>query len=143
MSDQTSANIVINAESGPIMEVIADLAGYPEWTSGIDAVEIHGSDDAGRPTSATFKGSVGPVKDSYTVAYDWADAEVRWGLTKGEALRNLQGVYKCTDRGDGSTLVEYRLEIDLAIPMVGLLRRRGEKAVVESALKGLKRRVEG
>jgi ribosome-associated toxin RatA of RatAB toxin-antitoxin module len=125
------------------MDVIADLASYPQWTSGIDAVEIHGSDEAGRPLSATFRGSVGPVKDSYTVAYDWSDAEVRWSLTKGEALKDLQGVYICTGRGDGSTLVQYRLELDLAIPMIGMLRRRGEKAVVESALKGLKRRVEG
>ena len=58
-------------------------------------------------------------------------------------LNDLQGTYTCTDLGDGTTHVEYSLAVDLAIPVVGMLRRRGEKVIVDSALKGLKRRAEG
>ncbi len=125
------------------MQVIADVETYPEWISGLETATRHGSDEDGRPAEATFHGSLGPVKDSYTVAYDWAPEEVSWWLTKGEALKDLHGTYTCTDQGDDTTMVEYRLEIELAIPVVSILRRRGEKVVVDSALKGLKRRVEG
>lgn len=125
------------------MAAIADVEAYPEWVSGLDTVITHDSDEAGRPMSATFHGNLGLVRDAYTVAYDWSDSEVSWHLTQGEALKDLHGTYVCTDLGDGSTRVEYRLEVELAIPVVGMLRRRGEKVIVDSALKGLKKRVEG
>ena len=143
MPEQTSSSIVIAALPGPIMDTIADVEAYPEWVQGLDGAVAHSVDDEGRPNSATFHGNLGLVKDSYTVDYDWADTKVSWWLTKGEAIRDLHGTYTCTDQGDGTTLVEYRLDVELAIPVVSMLRRRGEKMIVDSALKGLKRRVEG
>lgn len=125
------------------MDVIADVENYPEWISGLEHVIVNGADDAGRPMAATFHGNLGLVRDSYTVAYAWGDADVTWHLTEGEKLTGLDGHYICTDLGDGTTEVEYRLAVELAVPVVGMLRRRGEKVIVDSALKGLKRRVEG
>jgi ribosome-associated toxin RatA of RatAB toxin-antitoxin module len=141
--EQTHSSIVIQAAPAAIMRVIADVEDYGDWISGVDQVVVHAKDDEDRPLSATFHGSMGLIKDSYTVDYDWADTEVSWWLTKGEALKDLHGTYRCTDRGDGGTDVEYRLDVELAVPMVSMLRKRGEKMIVDSALKGLKRRVEG
>lgn len=143
MAEQTHSSIVIAADPADIMAVIADVEAYPDWISGVDAATAHAVDDAGRPLEATFHGNLGLVKDSYTVAYDWGDTEVSWWLTRGEALKDLHGTYLCADQGDGTTQVEYRLEVELAVPVVSMLRRRGEKIIVDSALKGLKRRVEG
>ena len=72
----------------------------------------------------------------------WAETEVSWHLTKGEMLHDLQGTYTCMDLGDGTTRVEYSLAVEFAVPVIGMLRRRGEKVIVDSALKGLKRRAE-
>ena len=36
----------------------------------------------------------------------------------------------------------YSLEVDLAIPMIGMLKRKAEKVIIDAALKGLKKRVE-
>ena len=36
----------------------------------------------------------------------------------------------------------YRLAVDLSIPMIGMLRRKAEKVIIDTALKGLKKRVE-
>ena len=47
-----------------------------------------------------------------------------------------------TDNGNGTTTVEYRLAVDVKIPMIGMLKRKAEKVIVETALKGLKKRVE-
>ena len=134
---------MIAADAADIMDIIADVETYEEWIPGIDSAVAHDQDDSGRPAEATFTGNLGLVKDSYTVAYDWADFEVSWHLTQGDKLHDLHGTYTCTDLGDGTTEVAYSLEVELAIPVVGMLRRRGEKVIVDSALKGLKRRAEG
>ena len=47
-----------------------------------------------------------------------------------------------TDLGDGSTDVTYRLALDVSIPLIGMLKRKGEKILIDAALKGLKKRVE-
>jgi hypothetical protein len=38
--------------------------------------------------------------------------------------------------------VTYRLRVDVSIPMIGMLKRRAEKVIIDTALKGLKQRVE-
>ncbi len=143
MAELTESSIVIAADVAGIMDIIADVEAYGEWIPGIEKVTAAGVDSDGRPAEATFTGNLGLIKDTYSVAYDWADTEVSWHLTKGEMLHDLHGTYTCTDLGDGTTEVEYRLAVELAVPVIGMLRRRGEKVIVDSALKGLKRRAEG
>ncbi|HBK38679.1 MAG TPA: cyclase, partial [Actinobacteria bacterium] len=46
------------------------------------------------------------------------------------------------DSGNGTTTVYYRLQVDVKIPMIGMLKRKAEKVIVDTALKGLKARVE-
>lgn len=133
---------MIAADPAEIMDIIADVEAYGEWIPGIDRVTAHDVNGDGRPGAATFAGNLGLIKDQYTVAYDWDETEVSWYLTEGQMLNDLHGTYTCSDRGDGTTEVSYALEVDLAVPVVGMLRRRGEKVIVDSALKGLKKRAE-
>ncbi len=37
----------------------------------------------------------------------------------------------------------YQLAVDLAIPMLGMFKRKAEKVIMDTALKELKKRVEG
>ena len=37
----------------------------------------------------------------------------------------------------------YRLTVDLKIPMLGMLQRKAEKVIIDTALKELKKRGEG
>jgi hypothetical protein len=75
--------------------------------------------------------------------YDWdGDRKVSWTLTKGDMLTAMDGAYELTDNGDGSTTVDYRLAVDIKIPMIGMIKRKAEKVIVDTALKGLKKRVE-
>ena len=43
---------------------------------------------------------------------------------------------------DGATEVTYELTVDVRIPLIGMVKRKGEKRITDSALKGLKRHVE-
>ena len=52
-----------------------------------------------------------------------------------------EGSYTLVGDEHGTT-VTYALAVDLTIPMIGLLRRKAEKVIIDTALNGLKRRVE-
>ena len=86
----------------------------------------------------------GVVKDTYTLEYTWhGDDSVSWTLVEAQMLTAMDGSYQLTDQGESGTRVEYVLTLDLKMPMIGLLRRKAEKVVTDTALKELKRRVEG
>ncbi len=143
MADQTASSIVIDAPRDVIMEVISDFAAYPDWAHGVKVVEVRESDADGRAISVYFELDANPIKGWYTLRYDWVDDElVSWTLSEGSMLRGLDGAYELVEAADGSTEVTYRLAVDLAMPMIGMLKRKAEKVIIDTALKGLKKRVE-
>jgi ribosome-associated toxin RatA of RatAB toxin-antitoxin module len=143
MAEQTSSSIVVDAPPADVMAVIADFESYPEWAKGVQKAEIVEPGTGDRAEQVYFALDVSPIKDEYTLAYDWdGDREVVWTLVEGNMLRALDGAYTLVDRGDGSTEVTYRLALDVSIPLIGMLKRKGEKILIDAALKGLKKRVE-
>jgi ribosome-associated toxin RatA of RatAB toxin-antitoxin module len=143
MAEQTSSSIVVDAPPADVMAVIADFESYPEWAKGVQKAEVVEPGTGDRADQVYFALDVSPIKDEYTLAYDWdGDREVTWTLVEGNMLRALDGAYTLVDQGDGSTEVTYRLALDVSIPLIGMLKRKGEKILIDTALKGLKKRVE-
>ena len=143
MAEQTSSSIVVDAPPADVMAVIADFESYPQWARGVQKAEVVEPGTGDRAKQVYFALDVSPIKDEYTLAYDWdGDREVTWYLVEGNMLRALDGAYTLVDRGDGSTEVTYRLALDVSIPLIGMLKRKGEKILIDAALKGLKKRVE-
>ena len=143
MAEQTSSTIVVDAEPAAVMAVIADFPAYPEWAKGVQVAEVNEVGIDGRAEQVFFSLDVPPIKDEYTLAYDWdGDRQVTWTLVRGKMLKSLDGAYVLEDLGDGSTKVTYRLALDVSIPLIGMLKRKGEKILIDTALKGLKKRVE-
>jgi ribosome-associated toxin RatA of RatAB toxin-antitoxin module len=143
MADQASSNITVNAGKSAVMAVIADFESYPEWASMIRKVTVDETGPDGRGTVVSFTLDAGVLKDEYTLAYDWqGDDRVDWHLVKGKSLKSQDGSYALAE-SDGTTTVTYRLSVDLNIPMLGMFKRKAEKVIMDTALKGLKKRVEG
>jgi ribosome-associated toxin RatA of RatAB toxin-antitoxin module len=143
MAEQTTSSIVVQAAPGAVMDVIADFAAYPEWVKGMKTAETLATGPDGRAEKVRFVLDVPPIKDDYTLAYVWdGDRKVSWTLVDGTLLRTLDGAYILRDLGDGSTEVTYQLALDVSIPLIGMLKRKGEKILIETALRGLKTRVE-
>lgn len=143
MPEQTTSSIVIDATPQAVMAVIVDFEDYPAWVQGMKQVSVVAKDDQGRAAQVHFELEAAPIKDSYTLEYDYAAAPrtLRWHLTQGKMLRSLEGAYDLVETAQG-TEVTYKLTVDVAIPMIGMLRRKAEKVIIDTALKGLKKRVE-
>lgn len=142
MAEQTSSSIVIDAPAARIMAVIADFPAYPEWAKGVTTSEVVATGPDGRAEQVFFRIDVTPIKDEYTLAYKWdGDRAVTWTLVEGKMLTALDGAYVLSERGT-STDVTYRLALDVSIPLIGMLKRKGERLLIDAALKGLKKRVE-
>ena len=144
MADESTQSIVVDAPPAAIMAVIADFPAYPEWANAVKKTEVLQTNEDGSADQVRFTLDAGPFKDVYTLAYDWAadGLSVSWNLVKGQMQRAQKGTYLLTPRGE-STEVTYTLSVQLVVPMIGLFRRKAEKVIMDTALKELKRRVEG
>jgi ribosome-associated toxin RatA of RatAB toxin-antitoxin module len=145
VADRTESSIVIEAAPSAVMAVIADLESYPQWSSDVKSVEVLTVyEDDGRPAEARFVIDSGAFKDDYVLQYEWAgDEHVSWVMAEpGSLLKSMDGEYALGAAGE-ATNVTYRLTVEVKIPMIGMIKRKAEKVIVDTALKGLKTRVEG
>lgn len=143
VAEKTAQTIYIEADPSTVMDVIADIGSYPEWVAEYKETEVLDRDGAGNPKTARLVLDAAVLKDTMVLAYQWpADRNsVTWTLVSSSLLRALQGAYRLSPKGSG-TEVTYELSVDLVIPMIGLLKRKAERRLTDTALKDLKKRVE-
>jgi uncharacterized membrane protein len=142
MADQSTQSITIAAPAADVMSVIADFAEYPTWASAVKQAQVLEAFPDGRAKRVAFEIDAGMAKDEYELEYVWTgDERVEWSLLHGQLQRSQQGSYVLVEAA-GATDVTYSLTVDIAIPMLGLLKRKLEKMVMDTALKELKRHVE-
>ncbi len=143
MASQTSASIAVAVPRADVMAVIEDFTAYPEWISAIRSADVLEVDDAGRASRVRLQLDAGVVKDTFVLSYGWdGDTAVQWRLAEpGSVISVMNGQYLLADSDDGTT-VTYDLTVDVRIPMLGIVKRRAERAIVDNALKGLKKRAE-
>jgi hypothetical protein len=151
MADRTESCIDIAAAPGAILDVIADFDRYPDWAGDVKKVVVISEDGDGWADQVEFTLSAGAIKDTYVLEYDWDVAEdgtgvVSWTLVSAQLLKAMNGSYTLEDTTlEGNvkgTAVTYRLSVDVKIPMLGMLKRKAEKVIIDTALKELKKRVE-
>jgi len=145
MAEKTKRSITIDAPAAEVMGVIADFGAYPSWVEAAKSVEVIVSGPDGRAEQVRFVLDAGMVKDTYVLRYRWAPdgMSVSWDLVSGEIQKSQHGSYTLEPEAGGGTRVTYELTVDLTIPMIGLFKRKAEKVITDTALKELKKRVEG
>ena len=142
MADQSTQSITVDAPPAEVRAVIADFPAYPQWVAAAKKVEVVEAGDDGRARRVHFVLDAGAVKDDYVLAYTWdGDRRVTWTLVQGQMQKRQDGSYTLAER-DGRTEVTYTITIDLSIPMLGMIKRKAEKVILDTALKELKKRVE-
>jgi len=141
---RTTSDIVIDAAPSDVMAVIADFDAYPSWATGVRSAEVVEPGAAGdRADRVRFTLDAAPIRDTYELLYTWdGDRSVSWSLAeKATVLTALDGTYALAEVA-GGTRVTYQLAVDVAVPLLGTLKRKAEKVIIDAALSGLKQRVE-
>jgi ribosome-associated toxin RatA of RatAB toxin-antitoxin module len=142
VADQASSSTTIAAPPERVLDVISDLHAYPEWTGQISRAEVLETYPDGRPRRATFTMSASGFSDEYTLDYSYAPGTVSWTLVEPTKLQKSQvGSYRLT-AVEGGTEVTYLLTLESKIPMIGPMKRKANKIIIDTALKELKKRVE-
>lgn len=143
VADKTAQTIYIDADPSTVMDVIADIGSYPEWVAEYKETEVLEVDDEGYPRTARLVLDAAVLKDTMVLSYSWPPdhSSVRWTLVSSTLLKSLDGAYLLAPKGSG-TEVTYELAVDLVIPMIGLLKRKAERRLTDTALKDLKKRAE-
>jgi hypothetical protein len=142
MADRTTSSIMIAMPRQIVMGVIADFPAYPQWASAVRSAEVL-EQAGGRASKVRFVLDAGMIRDSYALRYEWDDdARVGWELAEpGSMISEMSGAYLLAERG-GGTDATYELAVGIRVPMIGMLKRRAEKAIIDAALRGLKARAE-
>jgi carbon monoxide dehydrogenase subunit G len=145
MADTSTQSIDIGAPPASVVAVICDFASYPSWVPAMKTVEVVEEYEDGYASQVHFVLDAGIMADEYTLSYEYADdiSRIEWHLVEPSKMQKAQdGSYDIADNGDGTSTVTYTLSVELAIGMLGMFKRKAEKAIMDAALSSLKARVE-
>jgi len=140
MAVTESREVVIEAAPAEVMDVLFDLESLPDWSSVHHTVDILERDDQGRPSKSRQVVKLIGFSEEQVLCYTVHDDGVSWTLESGNQQRAQEGRYTLTPDGD-STRVRFDLTVDLVMPVPGFLVRRGARSLMDTATKGLRKRV--
>lgn len=155
MSDRATSSVERRAASTTVQATVEqcyavgiDVMSYPAWIESLSLVEVESTDADGNPSRVRFEASGLGRQSSYVLDYDLTDPPVAigWTLVSGDLARAIEGAYRFVDASEGddepTTVVDYELSIDLAVPLPGFVKRRAEDKIMEAALRRFKMEVE-
>ena len=137
-----SAEIDVHATPAAILDVIADLASYPQWSPVHRHASVETTTSDGRPERATMSVAAAGLTDEQTLDYQWTPDRVSWSLVRSGMQRRQEGSYSISRSSRGWSHVSYHLTIDPLVPLPGLLVRAAMRKAISAAMDGLKQRVE-
>lgn len=144
MAEHANERIRIDASLEQCLAVVLDFENYPSWARDLKQVTIQERDDDGRGRLVEFRAAAMGQSFKYVLEYDYSEMpdSFSWVLNSGEKLRQLDGTYRFEPEGD-ATRVHYDLVVDLSIPLPGMIKRRAAGMIMGTALRELKKAVEG
>lgn len=143
--ERTVNDIVVDASVDQVMQIIADFEAYPDWATGVKSADVLERTPDTRPRIVRMRLDSPPIRDEFCLEYQWvSDRRVQWRLfdSLDSMLTAIDGSYVLTKLAPQRTRVTYQLSVDVAMPLLGMLKRKAEKVIIDSALKGLKSRCE-
>lgn len=143
MAEHGTATIDIDASAEDLFDIVVDLERYPDWVRGMKQVEIHEVNDEGYPARATMTVDAGVKTFTYTLAYQFDPPNLLSWTSESGDIRQIDGSYAFAVNDDGGTTVIYELTIDPGFRIPGIMLRKAQRAIMSSALDGLKAHAEG
>ncbi len=143
MAIKETREIVIEASTEEILDVIADFEAMPEWSGPHQSAEILETGDDGRPSQVKMKVKTAGITDEQVVAYTWSGNEVSWKLVSSAQQKSQDGKYTLVPKGakEEATLVKFEVSVDPNVPLPGFVLKRAIKGTMDSATQELRKRV--
>lgn len=107
---RAEASEVFEAPMEKVYDVIVNYSAYPEFVDGVSSVKVLEQDEQG----ARVEYSLNMIK-TFTYVLKLTHerpAKVSWELEGGDIFKKNSGHWLLSDRGDGTTDVEYSLDVD-------------------------------
>jgi uncharacterized membrane protein len=137
-----SHSLLIEAEPAVCFDEIIDYETFPEWQSAVKEVDVLSVDSAGLGRDVRFVIDARVRSVSYTLRYSYEQPHlVTWEYVDGD-VRSVEGDFVFEDRGDGTTLATYSLDIDPGVWLPGRVKKMLTEQVMKRSVEDLKRRVE-
>jgi uncharacterized membrane protein len=135
-------SLVIEAEPALCFDEITDYETFPEWQAAVKEVEVLSRDSDGRGHDVRFVIDAKVRVVSYTLRYSYERPHlIKWDYVEGD-VKSVDGEFVFDDRGDGTTLATYSLDIDPGVWLPGRVKKLLTEQVMKRSVEDLKRRVE-
>jgi coenzyme Q-binding protein COQ10 len=143
---EVAQELLIEAPTEALFDIIVDYARYPEFVPGIKACRVR---RVGAEKHVEYELDLGVRRVKYVLLHDEdRPRRVTWSLVSGDAMKVSNGSWHLTPHGEGSTRARYAVEVQLAkIPLVpqGLIDRMTDEMTrvqLPRTLDAFKRRAE-
>jgi ribosome-associated toxin RatA of RatAB toxin-antitoxin module len=124
------------------LAALQDFASYPAWQSAVRSAEVRDADPDAGSTDVAFEVDLGIAVIHYALRYVVASPELlTWSRLEGDA-RRIDGEYRLEELRPGLTRATYALDIDLGIPLPGIVARRVAGMASARSVQELRTRVE-
>jgi hypothetical protein len=140
MAVHETRDITIEATPDEILAVLFDLESLTEWSPAHQEVEVLERDAEGRPARSRQVVKIVGVSDEQILDHTVHEDGVSWTLVESKQQRAQVARYTLTAAGD-QTKVHFDLTVDLVAPLPGFLIRKGAQGLMDTATKGLRKRV--
>jgi carbon monoxide dehydrogenase subunit G len=138
-----TGSISVGADAQHVLGVLLDVGAYPTWLEGFEKVDVHQSDELGRPVLATWYVAAMGQRTSYTVRFSYpAENRYEYHLDKSEVTTKFDFTCEVAPADDGTTEVEVSQEVALRWPMPKRILDKMARKGIDGLLRALKTKAE-
>jgi coenzyme Q-binding protein COQ10 len=135
-----SISETMNAPIEKVYQVLTDYEKNPEFMDGVTSAEVLSRDG----NTATVKFNIDIIKKfTYTIKLtETAPTELSWVFVEGDLFKSNTGKWKLTDNGDGTTLVEYSLDVNFKMMVPGMISKKLVSSNLPNLMKNVNKRAQ-
>ncbi|MGC4991957.1 SRPBCC family protein [Nocardia salmonicida] len=113
---------VVGTEVETVMQVLAAVERWPEWSDCYRRVQLGRRNELGHPLRAFVTASILGRRDEQILEFDWASDTMSWRIVDSLIGARSSGTWNLSANSEG-TAVRRRTEIDVPLPLPGILFR--------------------
>jgi hypothetical protein len=132
--------LLIEASSDEVLDVMLDLEALPEWSPAHLASTVLERDESGRPLRSRSRIQVAGFTDDVVIALRYHPDGYSSRLEAATHLRRQDVRYTLTPDIDG-TRVRFEITVEPTLPVPGFVLRRVTEGLRRTATEGLRQRV--